>query len=102
MSKYIEVELRDGIYKFSPLTLEELEQHEAAILRCTEEPGVKGFSAAVGPLVASLRHQHPDMTEDRVKKIVDIANARAAIEAMFGVSGLKKAEPGEAAPQPGS
>lgn len=97
--QYVEIELRGAKYKFAPLTIAQLEKHEAAITSFLADSSYKNFGLLAAPMADSLSLHHPGMTEAMVRELIDLGSFRNALEAMMGVSGLTRATTGEATPQ---
>jgi hypothetical protein len=59
-------------------------------------PTAEQRTAIVTIVTASLQFKHAGTTEAQVAKLLTLANIGSALQAVAGISGLEKAEPGNA------
>jgi hypothetical protein len=75
------------------LTLGQLRRLDAAIKALTSGDSEKVLNGVCAIVAAALSRNYPDMTEQRVEDLIDLANRDEVVAAVLGNSGLK---PGEA------
>jgi hypothetical protein len=82
-----------------PLTLKQLRKLEpklAGLNQGMSPTDMKGLDDVVEILHAALSRNYPELTSDEVEDLVDMGNFLQAIQAVMGISGLKKSGEAEA------
>jgi hypothetical protein len=103
MLKQQTIETSMGPLTVSALTLGELRQLDALLADFTAGKAGGGLSALfryMPVMHTSLRKVHQDLTLEQLESSLGLYDFNQLFAALLEVSGLKKTEPGEAAPVP--
>ena len=83
----------------APLSLDQVQQFEEDISKASERLSGKNFAEQISyclPVIhAGLTRNYPDLTQDELRKLLDIGNFIPAFQAVVRVSGFEVARPGE-------
>jgi hypothetical protein len=87
-----------------PLTLGQLRRLSPDLGRITSGSKVldaETIGAVVKIVVAALRRNYPDITDEAAEELLDLGNANAVLAAVLTGSGLRRGSPGEEPAAPG-
>ena len=88
------VELGGETFIIAPLSLGALETLGPAMVEFAA--GVNQTKTSIDIVHAALTRNYPEMTRAQVADLVDVQTMNAVVDAVMGVSGVKKKEEGEA------
>src|SRR5574337_945295 len=83
----------------APLNLQQVEQFESVLPELGKQGSLRDALSTGVPIIhASLSRNYPEITLDEVRGLLDIGNFREALDAMLGISGYSRRQPGEPTP----
>lgn len=92
MIQGVEIELGDETFTVPPLTFRAVREHIDAIAGMTTglPLSAEQIDRSVALILAAMRRNYPDMTEDMLEERLDMANIKIVLPAILGASGLKR------------
>jgi hypothetical protein len=89
----IEIELGGGTYVVPPLNFRALREHMDAIAGMTTgiPLSAEQIDRSVAIILAAMKRNYPEMTQDRLEELLDMANIKTVLPAILGASGFARA-----------
>ena len=99
----VEIDLGGQSYIIPPLSLRQMKEYAEKLLSLGTvrlDNFLEKLDVAMPIIAAAFKRNYPDMTEEKLLDLVDVANFKYVIQAINGTNGLKEAKAGETRPVP--
>jgi hypothetical protein len=100
MFKGTEIELGGDRFMLPPLSLDKLEELEPHFQQlAAPAANLKERLRKLMPiLLASFQRNYPEMTEGKLRELLDLPSLNLVVDAIMQANGFRMAKPGESAP----